>query len=96
VHGQGEGSDVGPARCDLLEEIDAVRAAERNVDDRKVGLEGPYRVQGLPHTPGLATDLEIRLLVHEQRQTAAHEWMIVHDQYSRVALPVGTRITSRH
>ena len=80
VHGENQHRQVGVRGANALEQFEAVRTVERDVEDHDVrsslgdGLHGGLRLFGL------AADLHILLLVDQQRESLAHEWMIVDDK----------------
>ena len=87
--------DRGPARLHIVDQLDAVFAAEGNVDDDNVRLPLLHLLEGFAHVGGLAADFQIGLLSDRQRQPATHDRMIVHHNHSAFAQRARSR-THRH
>ena len=60
-----------------FQEFDAIGTVEGDIEDHNVGLQAGRSHASPPAPLGLAADLQILLLVDEERESLAHEGMVV-------------------
>ena len=75
------------ARLEVLDELNAVLTAERDVHDGQIGMGGFDQLERAVDALGLRAHDQIASLVDHPRQSFAHGRMIVHDHDARPFRP---------
>ena len=80
VHRKHEGQQLRLANAQVFDQLDAVALAQRQVDQRQIGLQAFGQRQRVGRVTRLAADDEVGLLVEHNRQALAQDGMVIHEQ----------------
>jgi hypothetical protein len=67
--------------AELLEQLDAIRARQRNIQHRRIALMLTQAGQGVGSAANAPAHREVGLVFQEFRQSESEDGMIVHDHY---------------
>ena len=77
VHGEHEHGKVRICSASMFEQFEAIGASERDVEDHDVGMQVSDCLHRSLRLFCLAANLHVLLLIDEERESLAHEWVIV-------------------